>query len=142
MELRGLGTNRSRDIAKTLDRWLRQDAARAGPYIPVPRPADIEAEIKFFATSSGGRQGPARSGYRPPHNFGLDDGLCDAQHEYPDDHWVFPGRTARTLLWFLCPDRLRGRLFPGFTFTVQEGARVVGRGEIVRVMNEELRRGV
>ena len=80
------------------------------------------------------------SGYRPNHNFGLSGELNDAVHTYPENSLVHPGEEARAFLSLAAPDRQLGRLYPGFTFTVQEGGRVVGNGSIVSVLNAKLRR--
>lgn len=106
-----------------------------------PRPADLEATITFLTTEEGGRRGPAASGYRPNHDFGLPQELNDAQHEYLDRDWVHPGESVQALLWLLAPERQVGRLHPGFEFTVQEGARIIGHGRVVAVLNRELERG-
>jgi hypothetical protein len=103
-----------------------------------PTPPDIEAEITLFAS----RKYPVFSGYRPIHDFGIPGSLNDAQHEYPDTHRLDPGAVGRALLWFVWPEGQAGRLYPGFEFTVQDGAGIVGRGKIVQVLNERLRRGV
>ena len=42
-------------------------------------------------------------------------------------------------MWFLAPEYQKGRLSPGFKFTVQEGARIVGHGVVAKVVNEALR---
>lgn len=112
------------------------------PFQRPRRPADLEARITYVATSAGGRQRPVCSGYRPNHDFGLPGELNDAVHEYPDVPWVQPGQSARALLWLLAPERQRGRLHSGFRFTVQEGLRVVGHGEVVRLIDAALERRV
>ena len=86
-------------------------------------PADIEAEITFVPTEQGGRQGPARSGYRPQlHYDGRD---WDAAHVYPDRQgereWVHPGETVRAHLSFLSPTEHVGKLCPGTAFQFREG---------------------
>ena len=95
--------------------------------------------MTFLPTDSGGRKAPVASGYRPNHDFGLPGELNDAQHEYPGVEWVSPGQTVRALLWLLAAERQNGRFYPGFTFTIQEGPRVVGNATIVAVSNEALR---
>jgi translation elongation factor EF-Tu-like GTPase len=95
-------------------------------------PPDIEAEIRFLTTEEGGRHTPVRSGYRP--QFYYDGHDWDAHQEYPDIEWVHPGETARTLLWFLSPDAHLGRVHVGMEFEVREGARVVGRGHVMKVI--------
>lgn len=96
-------------------------------------PPDIEANIRFLTPEEGGRHTPARSGYRP--QFYYDGHDWDARQEYPDVEWVHPGETARTLLWFLSPDAHLGRIRVGMEFEVREGARIVGRGRITKVLN-------
>jgi len=101
------------------------------------RPPDIEAQISFLPTEHGGRQSAARSGYRPTHNFGLS-WLSDAAHEYIDRESAAPGETVHANMWFLAPEYQEHRLHPGFTFTVQEGSRIVGHGVVTRVVNTVL----
>ena len=102
------------------------------------RPPDIEARISFLKTEEGGRAGPAKSGYRPSHDFGLPGTLNDAAHEYIDQEWVAPGESALANIWLLVPEYQTGRLNQGFEFTVQEGKRVVGHGVITKVVNAAL----
>ena len=111
---------------------------------PIPRitvrPPDLIARIEFLPTSLGGRQHPARSGYRPNHDFGLSS-TNDAAHEYIGQDWAAPGETVLANVWLLVPEFQNGRLFPGFTFTVQEGARIVGHAVVQEVVNGHLRKG-
>lgn len=102
---------------------------------------DIEAEIFFLPTEQGGRHSPVLSGYRPNHDFGLAGTFNDAAHEYIGCESVAPGQSAKANIWFLAPECQEGRLYSGFTFTVQEGSRVVGRGVITKVINVSLLRG-
>lgn len=142
MDALGIGTARSRDIATTLQHWndWQVPGSRAAFTRPI-LPADIEAEIVFLPANQGGRSIAVCSGYRPLHDFRHPEGLFDAIHEYPDASWVLPGETVRAVLWFVRPEHLAGRIQVGVTFTVQEGARVVGNGRATRVMNDVLRHG-
>lgn len=108
--------------------------------IPARAP-DIVAEISLLSTGQGGRHTPALSGYSPNHNFGLESGLCDGVHEYIGLESLAPGCTSGANVWLLTPELQKGRLYSGFKFTVQEGARIVGHGVITRVVNDGLRRG-
>lgn len=108
--------------------------------MPTP-PPDIEAEIRFVMTEEGGRETLARTGYRPHHDFGVDGMQFDAVHEFVDREWVSPGETVTAILSFMgtgYQDYLTGRLHEGFAFTVREGARIVGRGRITKVLNKAL----
>jgi translation elongation factor EF-Tu-like GTPase len=99
------------------------------------RPRDIEAEIRFFPTSDGGRTGPTSSGFRP--QFHYDGHDWDAVHEYPDEAWVYPGETVRAFLAFLSPAEHVGRLRPGTKFELREGQRTIGEGVVTRVLDLE-----
>ena len=105
-------------------------------------PPDLEARITYLATEQGGRRLPIFSGYRPNHDFGLPEELNDGMHEYPDRSSVLPGEDARALLWLLVPERNIGRLYVGMKFTVQEGSRIVGHGEVLAIFNPILQQGV
>ena len=108
--------------------------------MPLP-PPDIEAEIRFLSTEQGGRHSPCATGYRPHHDFGIGGVHVDAVHEFVDKEWVAPGETVIANLSFMgpeYPEYLGGRLYKGFEFAVHEGARIVGRGRITKVLNEAL----
>ena len=103
-------------------------SARAYAY-----PPDIEAEITFVPTEQGGRSKPAFSGYRP--QFYYDEHDWDADQEYPDVESVLPGQTVRALLRFASPDAHVGRVHPGMEFQVREGARLVARGRVTKILH-------
>jgi translation elongation factor EF-Tu-like GTPase len=99
------------------------------------RPPDVEAEISFVSTEQGGRQTPFSSGYRPQFHYGEE--IWDAEHEYPDDDRVFPGETVRVLLRFARPEAHVHQIHKDMEFLIQEGARVVGRGRITKLLHIE-----
>jgi elongation factor Tu len=102
--------------------------------------ADIEAEIRFLTTAEGGRTSPVWSGYRAAHDFCVDGTLNDAFHEYDHEGPIQLGETVKARLWFAIPDFQTGRLYEGFTFTIHEGMRIVGRGRVTRLLNATLRK--
>ncbi|MEO7972158.1 MAG: elongation factor Tu [Thermoanaerobaculia bacterium] len=93
---------------------------------------DAEAEVTFLSSGEGGRRSPARSNYRPQFHYEGHD--WDAVHEYPDVDSVNPGETARVLLRFLTPEEHLGRVVPGLEFSIREGARIVARGRITKIL--------
>jgi RNAse (barnase) inhibitor barstar len=109
-------------------------------FIRPPRDPDLDAVIGALATDTGGRKSPMVTGYRPSHDFRVPGELNDGMHECPEVGRVSPGETGRANIWLLDPDRQVGRLFAGFLFSVQEGARVVGNGRILQVLNSRLQR--
>jgi len=104
------------------------------------RSHDIEAEVHALPTSEGGRKSAMLSGYRPSHDFGKSGHLNDGLHEYPASGRIEPGSSGRAHIWLLAADENFGLLSVGDTFTVQEGGRVVGRGEITALPNANLQR--
>lgn len=121
--------------AQSIWALIRDDYSRPS------RPPDLEAEISLLPAEQGGRRTPAVSGYRPSHDFNVPGTLNDALHEYIEGS-LRPGDTGRALLWLLAPEAQAGRLHPGFEFTVQEGARIVGKGKVLRVLNATLQQAV
>ena len=104
------------------------------------REPDLEAEIYALPTENGGRKFPMVSGNRPIHDFGLPNELNGAVHEYTENGKINPGETGPALLWLLAPDRLHKLLFEGMEFTVQDGRQIVGKGRILKVLKQELKR--
>lgn len=100
----------------------------------------IEAELTFLTADEGGRRSPVRSGYRVVHDFYGMQPFTDAVHVYPGREEVHPGETAIAELTLFAPESHRGRLSPGMLFVVREGARVVARGRILRLLDESLLR--
>jgi len=95
-------------------------------------PPDIEAEITFLTGSEGGRHLPVRSRYRPQFNYDRHD--WDADHEYPDVEWVYPGQTVRALLRFLNPVAHVDRVYPGMEFLIREKYQIVARGRVTKIL--------
>jgi len=91
----------------------------------------IEASIYFLTPEEGGRTSPVRSGYRPQFYYEGQD--WDAIHDYPGHDEVKPGSTVITLLSFLTPEQHRDRVKPGLAFELREGAKVIGKGTVLRV---------
>ena len=103
------------------------------------RAPDVEAEFTMLATSQGGRQGPAFSGYRPAHKV-RDDYLTSGEHQYLDGEQVSPRQTARCTITFITPEVYPQCLWVGRVLDVQEGSRLVGHVRITRVFNPVLER--
>jgi translation elongation factor EF-Tu-like GTPase len=98
-------------------------------------PHDIEAEIYFLTTEEGGRLGPAFDDYRP--QFFYDGHDWDARHLYPDVKQVNPGETVRAYLGFMSPAEHLGKIFVNMPFQIREGARIVGKGKVTKIIELE-----
>ncbi len=105
----------------------------------IAREPDIEAIVSLLPTASGGRSGPAFSGYRPAHLV-MDGLLTSGVHEYHGVDRVLPGESVRATITFLAPEEYPGCLWEGRVLSVQEGGRVVGQATVIRILNPVLRR--
>lgn len=106
------------------------------------RSPDIEVEVSFIPTNEGGRVTPAWQGYRVDHDFGIEGMLNVAEHEFIGCDFAEPGQKVRSRLWFMLPEHQKGRLYPGFKFTVCEGSRIVAYGIVNSIMNRALCSGI
>ena len=64
--------------------------------------------------------------------------LNGGMHEYPENGTIEIGPTSKANIWLLAPQYQENRLFSDMRFTVQEGARIVGKGKIIDVINKQL----
>lgn len=102
--------------------------------ISAAAPADVEVIFKF----NGVRQIPARSGYRPAHDLG-GGMVIGGIHHYFDVDEVAPDGTARGTIAFFTPEALTASIQCGMQFPIREGARVVGKATVVKVLNPVLK---
>lgn len=93
---------------------------------------DVEIECTFLSTEEGGRNGPARVGYRPQFYYNGHD--WDAAYAFTTEEWIPPGETFKALVCFLSPEAHQGRLYPGKEFELREGRHVVARGRVIRLL--------
>ncbi len=91
--------------------------------------------IRFLTTDEGGRHSPIYDGYRG--QFFYNEWDCDVIQEFPDSQTVGPGDTVRAYISFYDPKFHRKYIHLGMHFSVREGARVVGKGVITKVLKLE-----
>jgi translation elongation factor EF-Tu-like GTPase len=95
----------------------------------------VLARVSVLSTEDGGKAGPFGEKYRPNHNFG-DAGSRDfyiGQIEVPAGVWVYPGQTKEFQITFLSAPGLSQHLFIGNRWRIQEGAKLVAMGEVLKV---------
>lgn len=97
----------------------------------------IEAIITFFTPEEGGRKTPAVSGYRPAHLV-KEDYLTTGIHKYYDREYVLPGESVLGTIAFITPEVYPNCLWEGKILNIQEGGRVIGYAEVVKIFNEIL----
>lgn len=110
---------------------------------PGERRVRFEAELAFLSTAEGGRKTPVLSGYRPDAWFGATDVGKPVLHgiwvDFHDDE-IRPGETKSAAVTVRVPEGLRDfgtSLEEGSKFEVREGAQVVARGRVTRMLAQE-----
>jgi len=100
---------------------------------------DFIARVTYLTTKQGGRKGYATSGYRPHVKFDGRKELTTGEQVFIDKDKVFPGETVTAEIRILGTDFFKNYLFVGQYFEVAEGPRLVGHGEVLEVINTDLR---
>ena len=97
----------------------------------------VLASVTLLATGDGGRTGPIRGSYRPNHNFfGADN--CEMTVGFidlPEGIELLPGQSIETPISFWSWPRLAAEIHAGSEWTIQEGAKVVGFGKVLEVID-------
>ena len=98
----------------------------------------VKAVIRLLSPEEGGRQVPVGSGYRPNHNFGnpQSNQFYIGQIEVPENTWIHPGETHDLTITFLPGPGLSELLQVGRTWRIQEGSKLVARGQVLRRQGE------
>lgn len=101
--------------------------------------ARVEARIHFLSTAEGGRSSPlqGQSSYRPNHNFfGPNDrDMCMGFIELADGEQVAPGDTIQKVVALSISPALRPEIRQGRVWRIQEGAKLVATGTILKVLD-------
>jgi len=99
---------------------------------------DFIADINYLTTEQGGRKAPAFTGYFPQVKFSFSKYQGGGKQNFIDKEIVNPGEEVTAEITLLLADPFKGSLEIGFKFDVMEGARIVGKGIIVEILNPEL----
>jgi elongation factor Tu len=105
--------------------------------VKILRDPDVEAIFKFIKPEDGGRK-LCVSGYRPVHKV-CENYLTTGIHHYYDKDIVYPGEFIWGTITFITPEYYPNCLWKGKIITIQEGRKIVGYAEIVKIFNEILR---
>jgi hypothetical protein len=100
---------------------------------------DFIAKVTYLTTEQGGRKGYAASGYRPHVKFDGRKELTSGEQLFIDKDKVFPGESVKAEIRILGTDFFKNYLFVGQHFEVAEASHLVGHGEILEVLNPNLR---
>lgn len=100
--------------------------------------ADFIAILTYSTAENGGRSHYAATGYRPAIKFSFDDRMTSGEQKFLDKEIVYPGETVIAEIRIVWIDIFIGKLKKGTQFGFYEGARMMGVGEIIEIINEEL----
>jgi translation elongation factor EF-Tu-like GTPase len=94
--------------------------------------SELEAEIYYLTKEEGGRATPVFSGYRG--QFFYDNANWDAAQQLVDKQFCDPGNTVKALIQTASPSQHIGKFFIGKPFEIREGATIVGKGKITKIL--------
>lgn len=101
--------------------------------------ADFIATLTYLTTEQGGRQTPAFSNYRPHVKFEFSEYLTSGQQKFIDREIVYPGDNVEAEIRIASVDYFAGQLKENMKFEFAEGPRLIGTGQIKRIVNNKLR---
>jgi elongation factor Tu len=96
----------------------------------------IRARVRLLPTSESGRTVPIRGSYRPNHNFfdpeniNMTIGFLDL----PEGTDLHPGESIELPITLWNWPGLKGQIYPGREWRIQEGGRLVGIGTVLEVL--------
>ncbi|HRH51087.1 MAG TPA: hypothetical protein PLP23_20220 [Panacibacter sp.] len=100
---------------------------------------DFIAKVTYLTTEQCGRKRYVISGYRPHIKFNGRKELTSGEQLFVDKDKVFPGDTVTAEIRIIGKDFFKNYLFVGQHFEVAEASHLVGHGEILTVVNPDLR---
>ncbi|WP_108116311.1 elongation factor Tu [Kordia periserrulae] len=100
---------------------------------------DFIAALEFLKTSESGRKTPVYSGYRPHIEFeNYPEYLTSGEQTYIGQEVVELGTKVKATIKLLATSYFSKRLYENMEFKFCEGARVIGFGKILQIINTEL----
>ena len=101
---------------------------------------DFVAEVNYLSKDEGGRQSYVMSGYRGQVKFNGKDGQTSGEQVFRNNDTVYPGESAIAEIRILGVEYFANQLFEGLEFEILEGSRIVGKGKIIDLLNEKLKK--
>jgi len=101
-------------------------------------PPDFTADLHYLTTEQGGRKTAAFNGYFPHVKFGFSSYICGGKQKFINKDIVKPGEDVTAEITLLSTIPFKNSLKAGFEFDVMEGSRIVGKGTIIEILNQEL----
>jgi|ERR1700754_950629 len=101
---------------------------------------DFTANLYYLKTTEGGRKNYARSGYRPHFKIAAKKEMTSAEQIFIEKDKVFPGESINAEIRILSKDQFKNLLYNNLGFQLYEGDKIVAKGQIIEVHNEDLKR--
>jgi translation elongation factor EF-Tu-like GTPase len=101
---------------------------------------DLIARVTYLTKEQGGRSTYTASGYRPHIKFEGKEYFASGEQHFINPEMVFPGETAIAEIRIASKEAFTNYLFVGQKFEFSEGSRLIGKGEILEVVNKHLLR--
>jgi len=107
----------------------------------VPGSVVLRIELELVPTDRGGRRRALLDGYRASMSFGrrrrdVEPVVHDAVLVLEGVTDLAPGRGGTARAWPISPEELPRSLAPGSVFTLLEGDRIVGRAQVLDVLED------
>ena len=99
---------------------------------------DFIAELQYLTPEQGGRVTPAFSGYRHAVKFPFAEMQTSGRQIFIGVDKVEPGDTVTAEISIISVDFFARQLYVGLAFDFREGARIIGTGKIIEILNKEL----
>lgn len=100
--------------------------------------ADFIAILTYFSKEQGGRETPAFSGYRPQLKFDFSEMQTSGQQIFIDRTVVYPGDIVEAKIRISSIELCTGQLKEKMRFEFKEGSRIIGIGQIKKIINSKL----
>jgi len=101
---------------------------------------DFTANLYYLKTTEGGRKNYARSGYRPHFKIDAKKEITSAEQIFIEKDKVFPGESINAEIRLLSKDQFTNLLYNNLAFKLYEGDKMIAKGQIMEVINKDLKR--
>lgn len=101
---------------------------------------DFIADLEYLTTVESGRKTPAAAGYRPHIAFyGYPEYMTSGTQHFLDKELVYSGDSVKAGIKILATEYFKGRLHESLSFSFFEGSRMIGKGIISQIVNNDLK---
>lgn len=104
----------------------------------MPNTSHFIARLKYLTSQEGGRKTPAHSGYRPHIKFEGSNYLTSGQQFFIGVDKVDPGGSIDAEITIIATSVFKNFLYAGLKFHFAEGSRIIGTGEILKILDKSL----